>query len=192
MRRPGAWPNALGPDAVVLLTGGARGITAQAALAIARECRGCRIELAGRSPLPAGLEAAAVAAAPDRAALRQVLLEAGTHTTPAAIEAECTRLLAEREIRATLANLEQLGSAVAYHQVDVRDADALASLVADIDGAAGSPRPGRPRGRASSTIASCGTRRPRASIASSPPRSTRPEPCSTRSPRPPPSPSSAA
>ncbi len=123
----------LGSDAVVLLTGGARGITAQAAVAIARSCGGCRIELAGRSPMLAGQEATALAGAPDRAALRQVLLEAGTHTTPAAIEAECTRLLADREIRATLATLGQLGSAVTYHEVDVRDADALAGLVADIE-----------------------------------------------------------
>jgi acyl transferase domain-containing protein/NAD(P)H-dependent flavin oxidoreductase YrpB (nitropropane dioxygenase family)/NAD(P)-dependent dehydrogenase (short-subunit alcohol dehydrogenase family) len=130
----------LGSDAVVLLTGGARGITAQAAVAIARTCAGCRIELAGRSPWPAdeaaapsGSHEAALAAAADRAALRQVLLDAGTHTTPAAIEAECSRLLADREIRATLSTLEQLGSVVTYHQVDVRDAGALGALVADIE-----------------------------------------------------------
>ncbi|MYW03044.1 type I polyketide synthase, partial [Streptomyces sp. SID3343] len=38
----------LGPDSVVLLTGGARGITAQAALGLAR-ATGCRLELLGRT-----------------------------------------------------------------------------------------------------------------------------------------------
>ncbi len=124
---------ALGPDAVVLLTGGARGITARAAVAIARATGGARIELAGRSPRPVDEEPAELAAAADRPALRRALLEAGSHPTPAAIEAECTRLLANREIRATLAALAELGSAVTYHPVDVRDSRALADLVADID-----------------------------------------------------------
>ena len=39
------------PDPVVLLTGGARGITARAAVALAGHGR-CHLELAGRSPLP--------------------------------------------------------------------------------------------------------------------------------------------
>ncbi|HMC07860.1 MAG TPA: acyltransferase domain-containing protein, partial [Actinomycetota bacterium] len=41
----------LGPDSVVLLTGGARGITAACAMALARTS-GCHIELLGRTPLP--------------------------------------------------------------------------------------------------------------------------------------------
>ena len=121
------------PSPSVLLTGGARGITAQAAVAIAQPSGGCRIELAGRSPLPTGAEDAALAGAVDRPALRKLLLDRGEHATPAAIEAECSRILAEREIRATLATLDQLGSEAHYHQVDVRDTSALAALVAEID-----------------------------------------------------------
>jgi NAD(P)-dependent dehydrogenase (short-subunit alcohol dehydrogenase family) len=60
------------------------------------------------------------------------LIATGGFSTPAAIEAECSRILAGREIRATLSLLRKLGGEVHYHQIDVRDADALARLVADI------------------------------------------------------------
>src|SRR5205807_413074 len=48
---------------------------------------------------------------------------------PAAIEAECARILAAREIRATLAALERAGAAVAYHRADVRDPIAFGALI---------------------------------------------------------------
>ncbi len=118
-------------DPVVLLTGGARGITAQAAVAIARQGR-CHIELVGRSPLPVTDEDSAVAAANDLFGLRAVLIGTGRFSTPAAVEAECSRILAEREIRATLAILGELGCGVSYHPVDVRDAKGLAGVVGDI------------------------------------------------------------
>ena len=57
-----ATPAGLGPSAVVLLTGGARGITAQVAIELARRT-GCAVELVGRTPLPAGPEQAATAGA---------------------------------------------------------------------------------------------------------------------------------
>jgi NAD(P)-dependent dehydrogenase (short-subunit alcohol dehydrogenase family) len=118
-------------DGVVLLTGGARGITARAAVALARLGR-CHVELVGRSPLPAGEEDAVTAAATDLAALRKVLIEAGTFSSPAAIEAECQRLLREREMRATLSDLASLGVEARYHEVDVRDRTALAAVVDDV------------------------------------------------------------
>ena len=129
----------LGPDvpavpfdkeSVVVLTGGARGITAKAALAVARDSQ-CRIELLGRSPLP-GDEDLRSAAALDRPALRRVLLEAGELRTPAEYEAACNRILADREIRSTMAQLRALGSPTTYHSVDVRDGEALARVLGEI------------------------------------------------------------
>ncbi|HWE70412.1 MAG TPA: phosphopantetheine-binding protein, partial [Acidimicrobiales bacterium] len=120
-------------DPVVLLTGGARGITARAAVALAGQ-GGCRLELAGRSPLPGADEDPAFASGHDLPSLRRLLIDTGGFSTPAAVEAECSRLLAEREIRATLAVLGGLGAEVHYHQVDVRDAEALAGVVRDIYG----------------------------------------------------------
>ena len=117
-------------ESVVVLTGGARGITARAALAVARDTQ-CRIELLGRSPLP-GEEDLRTAAALDRPALRKALLDAGELRTPAEIEAACDRILADREIRATMAQLRALGSPTTYHSVDVRDGEALARTLGEI------------------------------------------------------------
>ena len=70
----------------------------------------------------------------DLPSLRRLLIDTGGFSTPAAVEAECARVMAEREMRATLAVLGGLGAEVNYHQVDVRDAGALAGVVRDIYG----------------------------------------------------------
>ena len=117
----------VGPDSVVLLTGGARGITARVALALARE--GCgHVHLVGRSARPAEAEDPATAGAADAVALRQALIAEGLKD-PAAIEAATSRLLAEREVRATMAALAEAGADATYHQADVRDDAALAAIV---------------------------------------------------------------
>jgi NAD(P)-dependent dehydrogenase (short-subunit alcohol dehydrogenase family)/acyl carrier protein len=107
---------ALDKDSIVLVTGGARGITAKAAIALAQR-HGCTIELVGRSPLP-GPEDPALAGCADARALRSALSKLGG--TPAQIELKVARVLADREIRATLATL---GDRAHYHAVDVRSPD---------------------------------------------------------------------
>ena len=103
-------------DSVVLVTGGARGITARAAVAIAERYR-CHVELVGRSPLPEP-EDPALAACADAKALRTAFVKLGG--TPAIVEARVARVLADREIRATLAALATSGARATYHAVDVR------------------------------------------------------------------------
>ncbi len=120
----------LGPSSVVLLTGGARGITARVAIGLAR-ASGCHLELLGRTPQPTAEEHPLTATATDRIALRRVLAHAGNRT-PAEIEAAINRILAEREIRTTLAQLTGLAASVHYRALDVRDPTALAALVEDI------------------------------------------------------------
>ncbi len=109
----------LGPDAVVVVTGGARGITARVAEGLAR-ANPCRLVLIGRSPLPSGPEDPRTAQATDRAHLRRALLEIGELTTPHEIEVACDRIEADREIRTSLATLERFGATVEYHAIDVR------------------------------------------------------------------------
>jgi NAD(P)-dependent dehydrogenase (short-subunit alcohol dehydrogenase family) len=60
------------------------------------------------------------------------MLASGRFTTPAEIEANCSRVLAEREIRATLAALEAAGATVRYHSLDARDTAALGALVDEL------------------------------------------------------------
>jgi acyl transferase domain-containing protein/NAD(P)H-dependent flavin oxidoreductase YrpB (nitropropane dioxygenase family)/NAD(P)-dependent dehydrogenase (short-subunit alcohol dehydrogenase family) len=117
----------LGPGSVVLLTGGARGITARVAIGLAR-ASGSHLELVGRTPAPVGDEDPMTAAAADRVALRRVLAQAGGHT-PAEIEAATSRILAEREIRATLVELAGVAASVRYSSIDVRDPAAVKALV---------------------------------------------------------------
>ncbi|WP_235826014.1 type I polyketide synthase, partial [Candidatus Frankia alpina] len=126
----GDLPAGLGPSSVVLLTGGARGITAAVAIELARRS-GCAVELIGRTTPPAGPEDPATAGAADAPALRRALIETGVRR-PAEIEARVARLLAEREVRATLAILGGLASSVRYHAVDVRDGAAVAAVVAGV------------------------------------------------------------
>ncbi|MFE0089839.1 SDR family NAD(P)-dependent oxidoreductase [Streptomyces sp. NPDC059016] len=121
----------LDQDSVVLLTGGARGITAAFAVALARASR-CRVELLGRTPAPAGPEDKRTAAAGDRAALRRVLAVGGGYASPAEIDRAAELLLAQREIAATLTALEAAGSRVRYRSVDCRDSAAVLQAVKEI------------------------------------------------------------
>jgi NAD(P)-dependent dehydrogenase (short-subunit alcohol dehydrogenase family) len=122
----------LAPGDVVLITGGARGITARAALAIA-ERTGATIELVGRSPLP-GSEDPALVGCGDPPSLRRALLERlrAAERTPLMIETALARVLTDRQIRATLAALARLGVPHRYHAVDVRDGAAFAALIDDV------------------------------------------------------------
>ncbi|WP_190142482.1 type I polyketide synthase [Streptomyces glebosus] len=120
----------LGAGSVVLLTGGARGITARTALALAR-AYGCHIELLGRTPLMETPEDPAVAHAHDRVALRAALLAQGLRR-PAEIEAAAGAVLARREITATLAALAPFAASVRYHAADVTDEAAVHAVVRDI------------------------------------------------------------
>jgi NAD(P)-dependent dehydrogenase (short-subunit alcohol dehydrogenase family) len=116
----------LGPDSVVLLIGGARGITARAAVAFAAS--GCRIELAGRTPWPGEPDDLPA----DLAAMRAVL--AGRGGTVAGIERRVRTVLAQREIGRTLDEIRAAGGIPAYRALDVRDADAVHRLVKELDG----------------------------------------------------------
>ncbi|KPI07566.1 6-deoxyerythronolide-B synthase [Actinobacteria bacterium OK074] len=124
---------ALGLDreSVVLLVGGARGITAKFAATLASASR-CRIELLGRTPEPAGPEDAAVAAAGTPAELRAALARSGAGLKPAEVNRQAELILAQREIAATLAELTALGSEVRYRSVDFREQDAALQAVKEI------------------------------------------------------------
>ncbi|MFO1323269.1 MAG: SDR family NAD(P)-dependent oxidoreductase [Burkholderiales bacterium] len=124
-------PVDLGPESVVLVTGGARGITAAVATALASRF-GCTLELVGRTPAPAAPEDADLAQAADERALRQALIARRTYKGPAEIEAACARFMAEREIRATLAAIGRTGARCTYHPLDVRDTKAFGRLIDDI------------------------------------------------------------
>lgn len=114
---------------VVVLAGGARGITARFAVALATAAR-CRIELMGRTPWPGPDEEPAVAAAGGPAALYGALAAQGL--TPSQIREESARVLARREIAATVEELKGVAARVRYRQVDVREPEAVCRAVKEI------------------------------------------------------------
>ncbi|MFI1801853.1 SDR family oxidoreductase [Streptomyces sp. NPDC020379] len=117
-----------GPADVLVATGGARGITAAALTALAR-ARRPHLALLGRTALdeePPGLPADA-----DEATLVRAL-SAHAPDAPLALTRRARHILAVREIKATLAAIEQAGSPVRYLTADVRDRDAVDSALESV------------------------------------------------------------
>ncbi|UJA06827.1 type I polyketide synthase [Streptomyces collinus] len=117
-------------DSVVLLVGGARGITARFATALAAASR-CRIELLGRTPAATAPEPPGTAAARTLVELRAALARDGS-SSPAEVSRSAELILAQREITATLAELTALGSEARYRSVDFRERDAALQAVKEI------------------------------------------------------------
>ncbi|MDT4990888.1 MAG: hypothetical protein QOH97_780 [Actinoplanes sp.] len=120
----------LAADSVVVLVGGARGITPWFARSLAGGAR-CRIELVGRTPLPQVDEDPALTTATDKAALRSALARLGMRSR-AEIDRTASGILAAREVAATIAELTELGAQVRYHTLDVRDGEATHRLIKQI------------------------------------------------------------
>ncbi|WP_329521637.1 SDR family NAD(P)-dependent oxidoreductase [Spirillospora sp. NBC_01491] len=127
---PGGPPRLdLDADGVVLLTGGARGITARVARELTRTT-GCHVEIVGRTE-PSAPEDPPLAAAPDESALRRALVARGG-LAPAEIEATIRRTLSGREVRRNLEALRATAASVRYHPADVRDPQAVRAVVEDV------------------------------------------------------------
>jgi NAD(P)-dependent dehydrogenase (short-subunit alcohol dehydrogenase family) len=125
----------LEPGEAVLITGGARGITAVVALELARRYRPTLL-LVGRSPLPPEKEPAETATLTTPAMIKTALLDQlereGRPLSTALVEARYRRLLQDREIRGNLARLRETGAAVHYFSVDVRDEAAFGKLLEEV------------------------------------------------------------
>ena len=123
----------LNPEDVVVISGGARGVTAAAALALARHS-GPRLVLLGRSPEPFK-EPQWLSALKGEADIKKALLEneyRDKNATPAQVEKAYKRYLANREISDNLKDLRSTGASVYYYSVDVRKYDAVEVIIDDI------------------------------------------------------------
>jgi acyl transferase domain-containing protein/NAD(P)-dependent dehydrogenase (short-subunit alcohol dehydrogenase family)/acyl carrier protein len=119
-------------DWVFLVTGGARGVTAEIARQLAERYQPTLI-LAGASPLPSGPEPADTAGITEmprlKAALTARLRASSTSVKPAAVEAALQRLLKDREILQSIESLRRTGAKVEYHSVDVRNEATFGELI---------------------------------------------------------------
>ncbi|PSS73001.1 type I polyketide synthase [Shewanella algae] len=119
----------------ILVTGGAKGVTLDCALALARES-GSHFILAGRS------KALALEAFPDwaqglesgqlKAAAITALLAKGQKPSPKEVEALIKPLVNALEIHAALKRFEAIGASAEYLSLDVSNPDAVASTLAPI------------------------------------------------------------
>ena len=111
-------------EQVVLVTGGARGVTARVAIELAR--RGAKtLVIAGRSaPGELPLDEAA-----ERARLKAALRDAGKRASPAAVDRELAPLKKAEEARRNLAAMAEAGAEVLFRRCDTADPEAVHDLV---------------------------------------------------------------
>ncbi|WP_281184701.1 SDR family NAD(P)-dependent oxidoreductase, partial [Trichlorobacter lovleyi] len=119
------------PGELVVITGGGRGVTAAAAVAMAKAWQPLLV-LLGRSPLPEQ-EPDWLQGITDEAAIKRAIL---THATeklhPREIEERYQATVAGRELRETMAQIQAVGGRSLYCSVDIRDSQAVADLLADL------------------------------------------------------------
>lgn len=126
-------PLPLDEESVVLITGGAYGVTAEIAQGLAAAARS-RLILVGRSPLPEAETPHTCGL--DKTALREFLFaearRAQGAVLPAEIERRVQRVLKDRQILANLDACRAAGATVEYHSLDVRDAQQFGQLIDDL------------------------------------------------------------
>ncbi len=118
----------LDPGDLVVVTGGARGIAAEAAVALARAYRP-RLLLLGRTSLASEAEPAWLASALDEAAVRGAIVKNTPGVTPAKANDQAKLVLARREIAAALHRIREAGGEAVYEAVDVRDREVVRAAV---------------------------------------------------------------
>ncbi len=131
-----------GEGDVIVISGGARGVTAEVAAALAGH-NAPTLVLLGRSPAPetepSWLDGMEVESEIKRALIANGF-EASAKPTPPQVESAYARCIADREIRRTIARLESAGAKVLYRAVDVRDRDAVLDAFNKIRNIAGPVR----------------------------------------------------
>lgn len=118
-------------DSVFLVSGGARGVTAQCVINLAHTYR-CRFILLGRSPLsdePDWAKDCSHEAELKKRAM-QALIAQGEKPTPIGIQKLFSQITSQREIRNTLNQLAAAGSAVEYVSVDITSPDLAEAIAA--------------------------------------------------------------
>jgi len=121
----------LSPGDLVVVSGGARGVTAEVAIALARAARPTLL-LLGRTPAPEA-EPEWLRELREETEIKQALLKhAKSPMKPMDLETRYQSLLHSREIRTNLRRIEEAGGRVLYRAVDLRDERALAEVVGKV------------------------------------------------------------
>jgi len=128
-------------DSTVIVTGGAKGITAAIVAELAKRVP-ARFILLGRSPLSTEEESPATLAFHTDTDLRKAIIgELRTSVaacTPATVEARLSEIKSNREVRRNLAAIAEAGGTVEYIPCDIRNAGSLKQMLADVQSRHGS------------------------------------------------------
>ena len=115
------------PDDVLVITGGAKGITAEVALDLAQRF-GCGLALVGRTPLthpdPLGVDMNA-----EKERVRAEIEARGERVTPVKIRDGLSRLESERTIAQNVLRMREAGSDVEYFACDVADETSVRDMI---------------------------------------------------------------
>ncbi len=113
---------------LIVISGGARGVTAEVAVTLAESYK-CRLLLLGRSPVPVD-EPEWLASLTEPANIKKAILEnSKEELRPADLEKYYQLILANREIKSTLERIEKTGAKVRYCSADVTDPDVVAKVI---------------------------------------------------------------
>ncbi|MDQ1472890.1 MAG: hypothetical protein QOJ99_4370 [Bryobacterales bacterium] len=126
-------PLTLGPDSVIVASGGARGVTAQSLIHLATQTHS-RFVLLGRTPL--ANEPAFCKGVSGETALRQAFVtdakSRGESLAPAAVSSRAAQVIASREVNEVLSAFKNAGSEARYIALDIRDHQAVASSLEEV------------------------------------------------------------
>jgi len=123
----------LGKDDVVVITGGAKGVTAECAVQIARACSP-GIILLGRSPEPF-IEPDWIQGITDPSGMKKQIMINGFNDQkpkPADIEKQYQAILSNREIQSNIDRIRACGSPVKYISADIRDKKSIRKIFSEI------------------------------------------------------------
>lgn len=123
-------PFVMDKDAVVLVLGGAQGITAALTTHLAKEYP-CNYVLVGRSSYPSDVDSNQIIMQ-SKEEIRKSLIEQGYSKSPAEIEQRTIQLHKTQQILSSMQAIREQGANVSYHAVDVRDEDALVLLIQEL------------------------------------------------------------
>jgi len=130
-------PLPLEQGAVIVVSGGARGVTAVALEQLSRRIRPTLVILGRSDPGAAPVLPGIAEDADETAVRRAVIAGPGAGRQPREIEAMVKAILSANEARATLRRLEAAGARVRYCRADVRDAASVAQALAAVRAEAG-------------------------------------------------------
>ncbi|MDD3148882.1 MAG: SDR family NAD(P)-dependent oxidoreductase, partial [Candidatus Riflebacteria bacterium] len=113
---------------VVLVTGGARGVTAETAVAFAQKYQTTMV-LIGRSPEPVAEPAWLKSLQAEPAIKEAILKNSGRKMMPKELEAEFKAAMANREVLHNLERIRQTGSKVFYYSADIRNGEDIERVI---------------------------------------------------------------